>query len=355
MIYGGAIVGSKKRQELTDMEFDENMKGYISRLRMIATDAKEKSLEQHDKERHGGHYDGGPCSWREKHGIPLTKKGEGGGQGGGNGNAEPQKVEPPKNAEPPKSEPEKKDTPPKGGDGDNGGKGFGDDWRKLFHQTKARKQYDELKRQFDEAKEKKDIEGMSAAMDGIDKLLTDPSNEGTQWKDEEWTPRDKSGDKVSEDGTIMKNGVALDKTFQDGGTESKYRLARNKWVKQLLSAEDGTFDLETGKPVSYDKGFQVAFQTTASEKDGGMSDEEYDKIVDDIVKETGAKPDLGCFEVPEISFHFDDRKTALAMMEKYNQHSIWNWGKFRIIMNKNLDTSTNDVKQGAIANGEEGK
>lgn len=166
---------------------------------------------------------------------------------------------------------------------------------------------------------------------------------------EEWTPRDKSGDKIADDGTIMKNGVALDKTFQDGGTQSKYRLARNKWVKQLLSSDDGTFDLETGKPVEYDSGFQVAFQTTASEKDGGMSDEEYDRIVDDVVKQTGAKPELGCFEVPEISFHFEDRLQAIQMMEKYNQHSIWNWGKFRIVMNKKLDTSTNDVKQGEIA------
>lgn len=155
--------------------------------------------------------------------------------------------------------------------------------------------------------------------------------------------------------TNMKNGVALDKTFQDGGTQSKYRLARNKWVKQLLSSDDGTFDLETGKPVEYDSGFQVAFQTTASEKDGGMSDEEYDRIVDDVVKQTGAKPELGCFEVPEISFHFEDRLQAIQMMEKYNQHSIWNWGKFRIVMNKKLDTSTNDVKQGEIAKAGESK
>lgn len=228
-------------------------------------------------------------------------------------------------------------------------KGFGDDWKKLFHQTKARKEYDKWKSHFDEAMKRKDITGMGLAMEQIDKLLTDPSNEGTQWKDEEWTPRDKSGDKIAEDGTIMKNGVALDKTFQDGGTQSKYRLARNKWVKQLLSSDDGTFDLETGKPVEYDSGFQVAFQTTASEKDGGMSDEEYDRIVDDVVKQTGAKPELGCFEVPEISFHFEDRLQAIQMMEKYNQHSIWNWGKFRIVMNKKLDTSTNDVKQGEIA------
>lgn len=227
--------------------------------------------------------------------------------------------------------------------------GYGEDWKKLFHQTKARKEYDKWKSHFDEAMKRKDITGMGLAMEQIDKLLTDPSNEGTQWKDEEWTPRDKSGDKISEDGTIMKNGVALDKTFQDGGTQSKYRLARNKWVKQLLSSDDGTFDLETGKPVEYDSGFQVAFQTTASEKDGGMSDEEYDRIVDDVVKQTGAKPELGCFEVPEISFHFEDRLQAIQMMEKYNQHSIWNWGKFRIVMNKKLDTSTNDVKQGEIA------
>ena len=300
------------------------MQDFADRLRGVAMDAWEESKHR-----------------RAKDGRFGTKEGEH-GRAADNPTKE--------GLEPKNDEPNKEEAKTVGGDGGVGEKGgYGDDWKKLFHQTKARKEYDKWKSHFDEAMKRKDITGMSLAMEQIDKLLTDPSNEGTQWKDEEWTPRDKSGDKIADDGTIMKNGVALDKTFQDGGTTSKYRLARNKWVKQLISSDDGTFDLETGKPVKYDNGFQVAFQTTASEKEGGMSDEEYDRIVDEVVKQTGAKPELGCFEVPEISFHFENRLQALEMMTKFNQHSIWNWGKFRIVMNKKLDTSTNDVKQGEIA------
>lgn len=148
------------------------------------------------------------------------------------------------------------------------------------------------------------------------------------------------------DGKIWKNGVELSKTFQDGGTQSKWRLARNKWVKELIDKEDDTLDLDSGKPISYKDGFQLAFQTTDSE-DGGMDDAEYDRLVDEISKATGSKPHLGNFEVPEISFWVKNRLDAIKLMEKYNQHSIWNWKKTRIIMNKNLDTSTNSVKQGA--------
>lgn len=311
--------------------FEETERKFACRLRTIAMDAWEESKHRRAKDGRFGTMAG-------EHGDEVAPKSD-------LNQPEPTESNPEKTAEP--SAEKKADTP-----SDNG---FGADWKKLFHQTKARKQYDELKKQFDSAKEQKDIDGMSAAMEQIDKLLTDPSNEGTQWKDDEWTPRDKSGDKIADDGTIMKNGVPLDKTFQDGGTQSKYRMARNKWVKQLLSSEDGTFDLETGKPVEYNSGFQLAFQTTASEKEGGMSDEEYDRTVDEIVKLTGAKPELGCFEVPEISFHVEDRLKAIQLMEKFNQHSIWNWGKFRIIMNKKLDTSTNDVKQGEIAKAGEEK
>lgn len=300
---------------------EEHKRMFACKLRAVAMDAWEESKHKRAKDGRFGTKEGEHEAKPDA--VPSV------GQGQEQQSQKPEQIQPPKK------------------------EGYGEDWKKLFHQTKARKEYDKWKSHFDEAMKRKDITGMGLAMEKIDKLLTDPSNEGTQWKDEEWKPRDKSGDKIADDGTIMKNGVALDKTFQDGGTSSKYRLARNKWVKQLLSSEDGTFDLETGKPVEYDKGFQVAFQTTASEKDGGMSDEEYDRIVDDVVKQTGAKPELGCFEVPEISFHFEDRLQALQMMEKFNQHSIWNWGKFRIVMNKKLDTSTNDVKQGDIAKGGE--
>ena len=309
----------------------EQMKSaFAEKLRTVAMDAleafKQKSLEQHDKERHGGHYDGGPCSFREKMGIKTTPK-----KGGGDNQPEPANVK----TEPPNKDGEDNLT--------KGGVDFG-----KFLEAKMSELAPETQEALKNEKVKADLEKLANGFGEEWKKLYAQKHEEKKNPPpaEEWKPRDKSGDKIAEDGTIMKNGVALDPTFQEGGTKSKYRQMRNKWVKELLSADDGTFDLETGKPIEFDKGFQVAFQ-----EQGGMTDDEYDKIVEEITVETGAKPNLGCFEVPEISFHFDDRATAIKMMEKYNQHSLWNWGKCRILMNKKLDKTTNDVKQGAIAKG----
>lgn len=136
----------------------------------------------------------------------------------------------------------------------------------------------------------------------------------------------------------------LPQSFKE--TQSKYRETRNKWVKQFIGKQDGTFDLETGSPVTYNQGFQVAFQTTDSEA-GVLSDEDYDRMVDEITKATGSKPHLGVFEVPEISFHCDNFDQAVELMKKYNQHSIWDWEVCDIVMNPELDTTTNNVKGGA--------
>ena len=48
------------------------------------------TLEQHDKKVHGGHYDGGPCKFRQQMGIKTTpKKGEGATGAAGTGGANP--------------------------------------------------------------------------------------------------------------------------------------------------------------------------------------------------------------------------------------------------------------------------
>jgi len=173
-----------------------------------------------------------------------------------------------------------------------------------------------------------------------------PSNEATGATGESGNAEPMEKDFTGiKDGKVWKSGAELAPTFQDEGTKSKYRMARNKFVRELLGKEDGTFDLESGNPVSYNDGYQVAFQTTESE-DGKMSDEEYDKIVEEIVKATGAKPNLGNFEVPEISFHVATKKQAKELMKKYNQHSIWDWKAGDIILNEDLDVATNSVKSG---------
>ena len=108
------------------------------------------------------------------------------------------------------------------------------------------------------------------------------------------------------DGKYWKGGRILDPTFQPGGTKSKYRLMRNR----------PTF----------------------------LTDEEYDAKVEELARQTGSKPHLGNFDVPEISFHTDDFELAKDLaFNQYNQHSIWDWVTCSVKMNTNLDTSTNTV------------
>ncbi len=132
---------------------------------------------------------------------------------------------------------------------------------------------------------------------------------------------------------------------------SGYRAKRDLFSAKLKDKPDGTYDLETGEDVSAQfvgkKLWQVAFQTTSSEKEGNklyISDEEYDRLVDEVSKETGSKPYLGKFEVPEISFVCDNFKKAKEIMYRYDQHSIWNWEKGKLYKNKRFNKKTNSVK-----------
>jgi len=154
------------------------------------------------------------------------------------------------------------------------------------------------------------------------------------------------GDKFTglKDGKLWKEGQELAQTFQDGGTESKYRQMRNKWVKDLIQkGEDGTFDLTSGKPVSYEDGFQVSFQTTSSEE-GGVNDADYDKTVDELTKLTGSQPHLGSYGVPEVSFHCSDLKQALEIGKKYNQESVYDWLTGECIPVLGIDKSVNSIE-----------
>ena len=211
-----------------------------------------QTLEEHDRLYHGGHYEGGPCNFRQKMNSQYNAQGgEGGGEGATGATGEAQGA-----------------TGASGATGETG----------AAEEPKT-PTYEELPQSFKE-------------------------------------------------------------------TQSKYRETRNKWVKQFIGKQDGTFDLETGSPVTYNQGFQVAFQTTNSET-GALSDEDYDRMVEEITKATGSKPHLGVFEVPEISFHCDNFDQAVELMKKYNQHSIWDWEVCDIVMNPELDTTTNNVKGGA--------
>ena len=88
-----------------------------------------------------------------------------------------------------------------------------------------------------------------------------------------------------------------------------------------------------GKEVDgFADGWQVSFQTTNGEgfnKRAGdgtfMEDEDYDKTVERLIKETGSKPYLGVFgNIPEISFRCNTMAQAKAIAKEFNQVSIAN-------------------------------
>ena len=144
-------------------------------------------------------------------------------------------------------------------------------------------------------------------------------------------PNEEKFDKVSPDD--------LD-TMREGSTQSKYRNMRNKLVQHVIDTKkgDGTYPLvdvtdekaaEELKPVYYDDGYMVSFQTTNGEgfnkarKDLSMSDKAYDDLCDDLIAE-GYKPHVGVFGgIPEISFKVDSKDVAERIMKKYNQVSMW--------------------------------
>ena len=105
-------------------------------------------------------------------------------------------------------------------------------------------------------------------------------------------------------------------------TQGQHRDA----VARLSSSSyaDGTYDLNTMTPVEYDSGFQVTF----SQIGDSYSDAEYASRVNEFLAvSSDGKTLAGKFEgTPEVSFHCNDRATAVRLAQKYNQISIWDWG-----------------------------
>lgn len=91
------------------------------------------------------------------------------------------------------------------------------------------------------------------------------------------------------------------------------------------SFTDGTYDIETLKPVEFKNGFQVSFYTEGMK----LSDEQYDYIVSMFLEfSMDGKTYLGYFwNTPEISFRIADKRTAKRLAKQFNQFSIWNWRK----------------------------
>lgn len=139
------------------------------------------------------------------------------------------------------------------------------------------------------------------------------------------------------------NGKNSDKVYKN--TMSK--------IRSFKAESDGTYDFETGKPKDYPNGFSVSFHQNEPDDDGNWksdygrySESDYDKNVETLVKESGGELNIGYFAgTPEVSVWVKDRKSAIALMKKHNQHSIWDWEKGEIIENADYDPKKNPMKQ----------
>ena len=160
--------------------------------------------------------------------------------------------------------------------------------------------------------------------------------------------------------------VATSNSFKPR-TKSVFRNKRDEIVAEQIALRkqqglsgmpDCTIDPDTRKEVNFDDGYQVAFQTSISEVQGNgyISDTEYDKLVQELSKQTGSKPYIGVFEKPEVSFHCKTFQEAMDIAKRFNQQSIFNWKAANTLEwkdenmdiifppNPDYDANTNHVK-----------
>jgi hypothetical protein len=142
----------------------------------------------------------------------------------------------------------------------------------------------------------------------------------------------------------------IEKMGKENPTNEVYELRTNykKILNKYITYPEGTYDLSTGKEITYKDGYQVSFHQTSD----NYSQEEYNKIVDELKTISGSGAHIGVFdEEPEVSFHFNSLEEAKKVMKKYNQHSIFDWKAYATgrpskewyIKNDSLDKSKNNV------------
>lgn len=125
-----------------------------------------------------------------------------------------------------------------------------------------------------------------------------------------------------------------------------------KKVESYRGKPEGTYDFRTGKAKEYTKGYSVTFHQNEADEKGGYkshmgryTDKEYDDLTNKVASEYGADVNVGVFDdEPEISFHTNSKRDAYKLMVKHNQHSIWDWKRGKIIVNKSYDKTKNPMR-----------
>ena len=117
---------------------------------------------------------------------------------------------------------------------------------------------------------------------------------------------------------------------------NKIREKRNNASEGI---KDGTYDINTKEPVSFDRGYQVSFQINPDP----WNETQYDFIAYKMSLLSDNKVYLGVFDSqPEVSFHFDDIELANSLAILWKQYSIWDWSASAQILNPHFDGKSDD-------------
>ena len=141
----------------------------------------------------------------------------------------------------------------------------------------------------------------------------------------------------AENGRFVSKGEGGQSKAESKLTDADFKDLRKK-KNALIGKPSGTYDIKTGKPVSFKTGYQVSFQTTSGEDKNSpnyLNDAQYDKMAKELCREANSRPYAGVFdETPEVSARVRTKKQAEALLVKYKQYSAWDWKKGVQLPNK---------------------
>ena len=134
--------------------------------------------------------------------------------------------------------------------------------------------------------------------------------------------------------------------------KTEYRTDVIRKVKSFKGKTDGTYDYETRKLTTYKNGYFVTFHQNQPDERGHYknhygyySDEEYDKLTNELSKKYNLDIVIGIFDnEPEISFWTKRKSVAEKIVKKYNQHSYYDIKLNKIIKNPYYDKTKNPMK-----------
>ena len=141
---------------------------------------------------------------------------------------------------------------------------------------------------------------------------------------------------------------------QSGKHYTYYRPYRNimQTVIGHAGKPDGTYDIHTGETISYTEGYCFSFHQNEPDENGNFksvygryAEAEYDRIANELAEKYDLPINIGVYDgSPEVSFYSTDLNTAMSVVEKYNQQSIYDCKADKLIENPHYNPKLNPMK-----------